>query len=157
MVRVFTLKGLSPKEIHTELESVYMDEAFCLRTVYKWYKHFMQGRTELFDDLRSGQPLQNNLADDLPAMIQEFPFTSCKCLWTHFRLATSTCLCILHDVLRLQKFNLRWIPSSLDDAHKAERVSLSTDILRVLKEHQRNEFAQIITGDNSWFYFDYIQ
>jgi hypothetical protein len=31
----FTLKGLSPKDVHTELESVYMDEAVYLRTVYK--------------------------------------------------------------------------------------------------------------------------
>jgi hypothetical protein len=35
-------------------------------------------------------------------------------------------------------------------------MSLSTDLLRILKEDQRNSFAQIITGDESWFYFDYI-
>jgi hypothetical protein len=54
VVRLVTLKGLSPRDLHIELETVYMDEALCLRTVDKWHKRFMQGRTELFDDRRSG-------------------------------------------------------------------------------------------------------
>jgi hypothetical protein len=116
----------------------------------------MQGRTELFDDLRSGRSLQNDLADALRAMIQEFSFTSCNYLCINFRLAMSTCLHILHDVLHLKKFNLQLVLHSLDDAQKVERMSLSTDISRVLKEDQKNGFTQVITGDESWFYFDYI-
>jgi transposase len=107
VVRFFTLKGLSSRDIYTELESMYMDEALCLCTVYKWHRRFMQGRTELFDDPRSAQSLQNNLADALRVMIQEFPFTSCKRLCIRFRLGKATYLRILHDVLRLQKFNLQ--------------------------------------------------
>jgi transposase len=57
VVRFFTLKGLCHKDIHTELESMYMNEALCLPTVYKWQELFMQERTELFDDSRSGRPL----------------------------------------------------------------------------------------------------
>jgi hypothetical protein len=53
VVLFFILKGLSPKDIHTELESVYMDEALCLHTVYKWHERFMQGRTKRFDHSRS--------------------------------------------------------------------------------------------------------
>jgi hypothetical protein len=105
VVGFFTLKGLNPKDIHTELESVHMAEALCLRTIYKWHKHFIQGRTELLDDPRSGRPLRNDRADTLRAMIQEFPFTSCNSLCTNFRLAMSTCLCILHDVLRFKKMH----------------------------------------------------
>jgi hypothetical protein len=64
MMRFLTLKNLSPKEIHIKLESVYMDEGACLRTVYKWHKNFTQGRTGLFDDPRSGRPLQNDLVGE---------------------------------------------------------------------------------------------
>jgi hypothetical protein len=55
----------------------------------------------------------------------------------------------------VKKFNLGWGRHSLDDAQKAERVSLSRDILRVLKENQKTGFANIITGDESWFDFEY--
>jgi hypothetical protein len=149
VVHFFTLKGLNPKDIYTELESVYMNESLYLRTVYKWHKRFMQGRTELFDDSQSGRPLQNDLVNALRAMIQEFPFTSHKRLYAHFRLAMSTCLCILYDVLRLKRFNLQWVQHSLDDAQKVERVSPSTDILKVLKEDQKNGFTQVIAGNES--------
>jgi hypothetical protein len=155
VVRLFTLKGLSPRDIHTELKSVYEDEALCVRAVYEWHERFMQGRMELFDNPRSGRPLQNDLADALRAMIQVFTFTSCKCLCIHFRIAKTTCLGILHDVLQVKKFNLRSVPHSLDDAQKAERVSLSTGLWRVLKENQKTDFANIIAGDESWFYFEY--
>jgi hypothetical protein len=147
VVHFFALKGQSPRDIQTELKQVYGDEALCLRAVYKWHECFMQGRTELFDNPRSGRPLQNDLVDALCAMIQEFPFTSYKRLCIHFRIAKTTCLCILHDVLHVKKFNLWWVPHSLDDAQKAERVSLSTNLLRVLKENQKTGFANIITGD----------
>jgi hypothetical protein len=115
----------------------------------------MQGRTEPFDNPRSGRPPQNDLADALRAMIQEFPFTSCRHLCIHFRIAMTICLRVLHDVLQVKKSNLRWVPHSLDDAQKAERISLSTDLLRILKQSQKTGFANIITGDELWFYFEY--
>jgi hypothetical protein len=55
----------------------------------------------------------------------------------------------------LEKFNLRWVPHSLDDTQKAERGSLSADLVTVLKENQKTGFGNIITGDESWFYFEY--
>jgi transposase len=69
VIRFFTLKGSSPREIHTELKSVSGDEALCLHAVYKWYERFLQGQTELFDNRRSGRPLQNDLGDALRAML----------------------------------------------------------------------------------------
>jgi hypothetical protein len=125
VVRFFTLKGLSLRDIHAELNSVYGDDALCLRAVYKWHERFMQGRTEPFDNPRSRQSLQNDLADALRALIQEFPFTSCKRLCIHFRIAKNVCLHIRHDVLQVKKFNLRWVLHSVDQAQKVERVSLS--------------------------------
>jgi histone-lysine N-methyltransferase SETMAR len=155
VIRFFTFKGLSPRDIHTELISVYGYEVLDLRAVYKWHERFMQGRTELFDNPRSGRPLQNDLADAIRAMIQEFLFTSCKRLCIHIRIAKATYLRIFQDVLQVKKFNLRWVPHFLDDAQKAERVSLSTDILKILKENQKTRSINIITGDESWFYFEY--
>jgi hypothetical protein len=156
VVRFFTLKGLSMRDIHTELEPLYMDEVLCLLMVYKRQERFIQKRTELFDDPPSGQPLQNGLGDALRVMIQEFPFSSCKRRWMHLRLGKGTCLGILQEVRRVQKFNLQWVAHSLSDAQRVERVSLSTDILRVLRENQKTGFASAITGDESCFYFEYL-
>jgi hypothetical protein len=82
-VSFFTLKGLSPKDIHTELESVYRDETLCVCTVYKWHKRFMQGRTELFDD-----PWSN----DLCRMISPTPFAQ----WFRDSLLLRTSIFVSH-------------------------------------------------------------
>jgi hypothetical protein len=67
-----------------------------------------------------------------------------------------TCLYILHDVLLLKKFNLRRIPHTLDSNSKAELIALSLELLEVLMSQRRNEFDHIITGKESWFYFEYL-
>jgi hypothetical protein len=61
VVRFFALKRLNPEDIHTELLSVYEPDTFALLIVYKRHYHFVNGRTELCDDSRSGRCLRNDL------------------------------------------------------------------------------------------------
>jgi hypothetical protein len=68
IVDVFTLKCLVPRDFQAELVIVYGVDAPVLRTFYKCHKRFAQGRTEPFDDPRSGRPFQNDLAEAVPAM-----------------------------------------------------------------------------------------
>jgi hypothetical protein len=77
-------------------------DGLVLRTVYKWHKRLAQGRTKLSDDPRSERPLRNGLAEAVRAMLQDRPVISCKRLCVHFRLATATCVHILHDFLQLK-------------------------------------------------------
>jgi hypothetical protein len=96
VVRFLKLKGVNPGDIGPELTSIYMGDAFCLCTVSKWHERFMQGRTELCDESRSGGLLQNDLIDAIGAMIEEFQFMSCKRLGIDFGLRKATCLRIFH-------------------------------------------------------------
>jgi hypothetical protein len=58
-------------------------------------------------------------------------------------------------VLHLQKFNLRWVSHSPSDDQKAERVSISGEMIRILESEERHNFDTILTGDEFWFYFAY--
>jgi transposase len=107
VTRFFTLKGLKAREIQLELESVYGLDALSLPTVKKWRRRFLAGRTDLFDDPRSGRPLTHDLGQAIRSMLDERPFSSCKVLCRHFRIGKATCLQILHDTLGLKKFHLR--------------------------------------------------
>jgi hypothetical protein len=60
MIRFFTFKRLKARAIHTELESMYGPEALALPTVNKWWRCFHSGRTDLFDNPRSGSLLTND-------------------------------------------------------------------------------------------------
>jgi hypothetical protein len=136
---------------------VYKEDALALATVKKWYKRFVEGRTSLCDNPRSGRPLSNDLAEAMASMLKEKPFVSCKVLCRHFRIAKTTCPRILHDNLGMKRFNLRWVPHALNSTQKAERVMLSHEILAVLESNRRNSFQDVITGDESCFFFYYLR
>jgi transposase len=60
-IHFFTLKGLKAKDVCAQLESVCGQGALALPTVRKWRRRFQQGRTDLFDDPKSGRPLTPGL------------------------------------------------------------------------------------------------
>jgi hypothetical protein len=102
LVCFFKFKRLKARVIHTELESVYGQEALALQTVKKWQRRFHQGRTDLFGDPKPGIPLTNDFARAIGPLLKERPFSSCTLLCPHFRIGKATCLQILHDKLALE-------------------------------------------------------
>jgi transposase len=62
VLRFLTLKELNPQQIHSELESVYHEDALSLPTIYKWHARFRDGRPGLSNDLRSGRPRNSDSA-----------------------------------------------------------------------------------------------
>jgi histone-lysine N-methyltransferase SETMAR len=155
VLRFFTVRGLNPRQILSELESVYHEDALAPTTIYKWHARFRDGRTELSDDPRSGRPRRSDLAEAISSLSEERSFLSCKLLARHFRIAKATCLRILREDLALQKFNLRWVPHRLDSTQKQNRVTFSRALLEVLRREQQNNFDHVITGDESWFSIHY--
>jgi transposase len=107
---VLTLKGLKAKEIEMELTSVYGDEALEISAVKKWLTCFLQGRTKLGDDRRSGTTAKSDLTQVIVEVIRECPFLSCKILCRHLRISNERCLRFLHKKLGLKEFHLRWVP-----------------------------------------------
>jgi hypothetical protein len=125
VIHFFTLKRRRATAIHTELESVYNPEALALPVVKKSRTYFHRGRTDMFDDPRSGKPLTNGLARAIGFMLEERSFNLCKVLCRHFRIGKATCLRILHGKLDLNKFHLQWVPHALVINQESERVLYS--------------------------------
>jgi transposase len=60
-VRFLTVKGLKSRDVEMELTSVYDDEGCQISAGKKWRRRFLQRRTELGDDPRSGKPANSDL------------------------------------------------------------------------------------------------
>ena len=60
---------------------------------------------------------------------------------------------ILKKDLGLRKLKLRWVPFSLNQSQKNQRVSICQKLLNLLDNPEKQ--WRIITGDESWFYFSY--
>ena len=56
VIRYLQKKGLTTKEIQTDMVSTLGDDALALSTVKKWAAEFKRGRESLEDDPRSGHP-----------------------------------------------------------------------------------------------------
>jgi len=150
VIRFFTLKGIKPKAIYAELKGVYGDDVCSISTVKKWNKRFFEGRTKLEDDTRSGRPQNIDLSRSVLDLLEEFPFMSCKAICTVLEIPKTSCLRILHDTLKMKKFNLRWVPYLLSEEQKQKRVDCCRELLNVIRYTKQ---GNLITGDESWFFY----
>jgi hypothetical protein len=82
--------------------------------VAKWGLCFQDGSDDLFDLARSGRSSRSDLAAPIQSLVQQSPFISCKMLCHKLKIGKATCLRALHDGLHLEKFNLRYVPHSLE-------------------------------------------
>jgi transposase len=154
VLRYLTRKNLSFAEIVTELQSVYGTDALKYSTVSKWRLRFQDGSDDLFHLARSGRPSRSDLVAPIQSLLQQFPFNSCEVLCRKLKIAMATCLRVLHDHLHLEKFNLRYVPHSLEADQKRSRIELFRELLHILEQDQQHEFEHILTGDESWFFLN---
>jgi transposase len=152
VIHYLTLKNLSVPEIATEIQSVYGTDALKYSTFSKWRLRFQDGSDDLFDFARSGRPSRNDLAARIQSLLQQFPFISCKAFCRKLKIGKATCLRLLHDDLHLEKFNLCYVPHSLEDDQKRSRVELFRVLLQILEQDQQQKFEHILRGDESWFF-----
>jgi hypothetical protein len=65
------------------------------------------------------------------------------------------CLQILQKDLGIEKFDIRRVPHTLYPSQKAQRVSVSQELLEGLLWDEQYSFEHIITRDKSWFFLNY--
>jgi hypothetical protein len=150
----FIPKRPNPEDIDTEFLLVYGFNTLALSTAYKWHRLFVDGKIELCDDRRRGQP---------DAMISLSP--SATCFGNAFDIMQEA-LCPLreskrymlaHSTRSLRSWNVQlcWVPRSLDSHQKGERATFSHGLPEVLKNGKESDFHNAVADDELWLYFEY--
>ena len=137
---------------------VYGNDAPCLRTVSTWTAKIRKGDYDLNDKPRSGRKKildSLSLEEPISSLLDKYPFASAKFISIHFNISYQTTKNILTKYLGYKKYHLRWVPYKLSENHKKLRIKYSTKILGFLKQNEKTFFKNIITGDESWFFFQY--
>ena len=70
IVRFQFPQGKKPPEMGTKLQKVFVESAPPKPTVSKWYKLFLEGRTSVKDDERSGRPSRATAKDKVEEVRQ---------------------------------------------------------------------------------------
>jgi hypothetical protein len=110
----FTLKGLRPQQIQTEVSDMYHAQAFQLLAVEKWPLRFTDRTRDLENEPRHGRPMKTDFVGRIASLLFDTPFSSCEAICRRLKIPWTTGLRVLCEELRLTKVYLCWIPHSLD-------------------------------------------
>jgi hypothetical protein len=149
--------GTNPVEIHSRLLQACQKDVYTLSSVYEWIRAFKTGSTSVLDEHRAGRPRFDNIYSTVLSVFHENEFHSIQTLAQKLRV----CLNRVYDRgmnwFGFSLRNARWVLDLLTQELKAERVTNSTEMLRILQTYEPTNFARIITGDKSWFFLEYFQ
>lgn len=159
VIRFLTAKHKNPTEIHRELCSVYGEDVMSRPMVSRWRKSFIEGRTTLHDEQRSGRPSTSrtpNVSDEVARVIDsDRRLTLDEILLRlppNIELSRATLHRIISGDLRLSKVCARWVPRLLSDQHKEQRVDAALQFLQFFEDEGEGLFDRIVTGDETWIH-----
>lgn len=147
--------GSDARSIHNDFVAVLTDNAPGYSTVARWIQHFKQGRENLKDEQRIGRPITEKTAVNIERVrlvIQDNPYSTFDEIEAETSLSRGTIQTIIHDCLEMKKITSRWVPHSLSDKNRQDRVRVCQENLAKFKDGEWR-LCDIITGDESWFYW----
>lgn len=146
---------MNSKDIVSKLNEVYQEECLCDSQIYYWISEIRFGRKDLSNQKSTGRPYDENIDDFILRQLEKDPHTTARMIARKSGNALSTILSHLKNSLHRKCLHLKWIPHSLNSAQKRKRALLSNSLLQQLDIASKNNFLFVLTGDESWFEFNY--
>jgi len=133
------------------LVQVYGDNALNKITVYKWVKHFSEGRESVTDEERSGRPETSRTEENIAKVrqiIRENRRLTVRSVAEQVNIDRETVKKLLTEDLDTRKACLKMVPKELTEEEKQRRVTICQDLL----ERQDSILGRAIAGDETWVY-----
>ena len=150
--------GNNAISIHNEFKIVKVDQAPSYSTIQRWVKHFKEGKQQLKDKARSGRPITATTRTNIELVrnvIDDNPYCSYDEIEAQTSLSRGTIQNIINNELKLKKIVSRFVPYNLSEKNKKDRVLICRENLSKI-ESGKWRLCDIITGDESWFYWRQI-
>ena len=154
IIRFLHRERVQPGEIHRRLATQPCEDLYSKRSIEWWCAQFVCGREDIEDDHRSGRPPIDHLDTKILACLESEPFQSAYSLAEALGVSHATVLNRLHNSLGMKNFHVRWVPHQLTSELQATRLAKCRELLPILEALQRNNFRNVVTGDESWFYLE---
>jgi hypothetical protein len=143
------LRGSSNQQLMSQIKETYGEGVIHLQSVQRSTCDFAAGRTELDAVGRLDRPMDPENPDRLRELLESEPYISQETFSRRLNLHQDTVHRTLIEEHGLCKVNFKWIPYSLTESRKQERVRISMELLRFLEEFSPQKLANVFTGDES--------
>jgi hypothetical protein len=150
----FFLQGKRYQAIYGELSGVLEEAAVSLAAIKRGFQRFKAGNFPLDDENRPRRSL-SDLGQVMSQFLRDEPFLSARVLAK--RLATIPCSIkkIVARDLDMRRLPRKWVSHELTTANRVKQVEDVRTLLQVLRRDSEKNLAEIMTGDESGFYFGY--
>ena len=152
-IKIETLRGKTPTEIHKTLSEVCGALTVDRSTVSRWANRFREGRVSISDDGRSGRPKTSTdersvklVADALEGDRR----ATCEELSAATGLSTTSVFRILTNDLEKRKICARWVPHCLTVEQKQKRLDIATLLKQRCDVEGQDFLHRIIAIDETW-------
>jgi histone-lysine N-methyltransferase SETMAR len=124
-------------------------------TIRKWRLMFF-GKGSLFPEHHvAGRPRASGISEVIEEELQKQPNASTRALAAKTGLDRSTVKhCLIYD-LNMEKMSTLFVPHSLTESQKLQRVGGARELLDVLILNQEDGFSSFITGDETYLLYNY--
>ena len=155
VIKFLTKEGERAVNIHNRLCVVYGNAAIARSSVYEWVTKFKAGKNSLQDEPRSGRP--NTAVTDatiahVDEMIQLNRRVRVRDIASALNISTYSVETIVHEHLQYRKICARWVPRSLTEEHKRNRLDISNELVQRYDEQGQAFLHCIVTGDETWLH-----
>ena len=153
LIFFFTLKGYNAKQTEKELKEVHKDDGPAYSTITRWASEWKRGRRTIRDASRSGRPADAATLENITRiqkLIENDRRLTIKQISKKMNISRGTVHTILHEEMGLSKLSARWVPKTLSNLDKANRVEISRKNLDRMNSDPEHFFDRIVTQDETW-------
>jgi hypothetical protein len=143
--------GNSASETFQMIKQVYGEETLGHSAVFKWHKHFAQGRDSLEDVEHTGWPrtVRTELKIQEVAMLVHANHSQTVAGITTAGISHGTCHKIMSDDLNMSHVTQHSLPRVLTHDQREDRMSICGDLIDSA-DKDGMFLDRIITGDETW-------
>jgi hypothetical protein len=152
-IKIETLRGKRPTEIHSALREVCGEQAVDRSTVSRWATPFHEGRVSINDDPKLGRPKTSTDKRGVKLVV-DFLETdrrvTCEEISQATEIPPTSVFRILTSDLQKRKIRGRWVPHCLTAEQKQKRLDIATLLKQRFDVEDQAFLRRIDTVGETW-------
>ena len=149
-------KASSQQECFESLQKTFGASCVSRATVYNWYAEFSRGRDHFEDEPRAGRPRSTVTPENIEAVCQLISVDqhlTYQQIQDTLQIGSAASESILHDHLGSRRVTCRRVLHFFTEAQKQDHVDYCLAMLKNFDGGRSKRVYDIITGDESCFYY----